>query len=968
VWGALVLLFFCINVPSAGASHPAQGNFGINSFDVTYQNQDGTPATQAGSHPFAFTTSLAANLDGAGIPEGRLRDLFLTQVPGLIADTTAYPRCTTAQFLDVIGGFLPDCPLQTVIGITGVSASEIGHWYQTPVYNLTPPPGVLARFGFLVANAPVLIDAGITQSPPYIATAASKNTSQILEFLAAKTQLWGDPTDPAHDHLRGACGFEEFALPSSDPADFQFVEKAGQSCPVPANPRPFLTLPTTCTQALPSSFLASSWEGDADAGQILNHDPGGGPAPFSGCGSLPGFDPSISAQPTSAATTSPTGLDFSLDLKDEGLVSTGGRSKSDIRRVEVTLPEGMSANPSLAEGLAVCSEADLEAETLSAEPGEGCPQAAKIGSLEVESPLVQEAIKGSLYQATPYENLAEDSLLAFYIVLKNKSLGIIVKQPAKVISDPQTGQLTTITDELPQLPFSAFKLHFREGTRSPLITPPTCGNHQVKALLTPYSGAPAVESSATFQIVSGAGEAPCPSGGLPPFHPGLIAGSLNAGAGQFSPFYLDLNRSDSEQEITHFSIKLPPGLLGRLAGIPFCSEAQIAAATARTGPLGGHEELADPSCPAASQVGRTQVGSGVGPSLAYAPGAVYLAGPYHGAPISFVAITAGVVGPFDIGTVVVRLALRVNPETGEVFLDSTGSDPIPHIIKGIPVHLRDIRAYTDRPDFTFNPTSCTPTQTSSTVLGAGLDFVSALDDNPLVVSTRFQAADCAALPFKPRLSFKLLGSTKRGGNPALHAHLAMKGIGPTGTNEAGVAYTQVALPATEFLDQAHIDTICTRVIFKEGAHEGEKCPAGSIIGTAKALTPILEQPLTGNVYLRSNPERNLPDLAATLQGEEISVTLVGHTDSAKGGGVRNTFEVVPDAPVTSFDLNLFGGNKGLLENAPKGTSNTICGTGLKATVKFKGHNGKASNYQAPLNPTGCKKHKKHKKRHGKASR
>jgi len=928
---------------------PAQAAFGVNGFDVTFTNEDGTMATQAGSHPFAMTTSFAANLDSEEQPEGWLRDFVAEQVPGFVADTTAFPRCTDVQFLERVEGQRNACPSQTAVGVTAVSLAEVGRWYQTPIYNLTPPPGVPLSLGFTVAGANVVVNAGIREEPPYLATAASRNTSQVLEFIAAKLQLWGEPSDPRHNGLRGACGFQEAnAQPTSNPAEYEFKESG--DCPVEENPRPFLTLPTSCAEPLLSSYEALSWEGDADAGSVLTHDAGGNPAPFAGCGKL-GFSPSIAAQPTSKAASSPTGLDFSLDVEDEGLTSVGGLAQSQIRKAEVTLPEGMSANPSIAEGLEVCSMADLEAETLEAEPGEGCPDASKIGSLEVESPLVEEAIKGALFQAKPYDNFAENSLIAFYIVFKNKKLGIIVKQPAKVIPDPVTGQLTTVTEEMPQLPFSQFRLHFREGTRSPLTTPQACGSHDVKAVLTPWSGGAPVISTSTFQVISGPNEGPCPSGGLPPFKPGLIAGTTNNRAASFSPFSLRLFRNDSEQEVTHFSIKLPPGITGKLAGIPYCPDAAIEAAKARTGPHGGQEELDSPSCPAASEIGRTLAGAGVGPALTYAPGKVYLAGPYHGSNLSMVAITAGVVGPFDIGTVVIREAFQINPETAEVFIDSTGSDPIPHIIRGIPVHLRDIRAYVDRPEFVLNPTDCTATSTASTVLGSGLDFVSEADDNPITVTSRFQAADCAALTFAPRLTFKLIGGTKRGKFPKLVSHLSMNGIG-----ESGIANASVILPRSEFIEQGHFNNICTRVQFKEGAGNGASCPAGSIYGHARAVTPILSEPLEGPVMLRSNPERTLPDVVAALHNAQVDFDLVGNVDSVKGQ-LRTTFASAPDAPVTSFDLELEGGAKGLFVN-----STNLCLKKHRAVVGFGGQNGKQFTTK-PLMQVKCKGKAKKARRH-----
>jgi hypothetical protein len=636
------------------------------------------------------------------------------------------------------------------------------------------------------------------------------------------------------------------------------------------------------------------------------------------------FKPSITAVPTTKAAQSPTGLDFSLDVNDEGLTSPTGQAHSDIKKAVVTLPEGFSTNPALAEGLEVCSEADLARETPFSAPGAGCPNASKIGTVEVESKLIEENVNGALYIAKPYEN-PFNSLLALYIVIKNPNLGILVKQPLQVVPDPVTGQLTTVADNLPQLPFSHFKLHFREGTRSPLASPPGCGSYQAKAVLTPYSGGAPITTTSAFEIITGPDAGPCPSGGLPPFRPGLIAGTLNNAAGRFSPFNVRLSRTDSEQEFTRFSIKLPPGIVGILAGIPYCPDAALEAAKHRT----GAEEIASPSCPAASEIGRTLVGAGVGPSLAYAPGKLYLAGPYKGTAFSLAAVTAAKVGPFDLGTVVVRQGFKVDRETAEVFIDATESDPIPHIIDGIPVHARDIRAYVDRSKFVFNPTSCARASTASTLLGAGLDFGSAVDDRPVTVSTPFQAADCAALKFEPKLKLQLKGGTKRGAHPAFRAELKMNG-GPE-KGEANIARAQVTLPRSAFLEQGHIKTICTRTQFRV-----DQCPAGSIYGYAKATTPVLAEPVEGPVYLRSS-EHQLPDLVASLHSEKITVDVVGRIDSLNGR-IRNTFEAVPDAPISKFVLTMQGGKKGLIVN-----STNLCRGTHKAIADFTAQNGKVSN-------------------------
>jgi hypothetical protein len=897
-------------------SSSAQAAFSVTTFDVTYENADGTPATQAGSHPYAMTTKIDFSSKpgpkpGEVLPDGSIKDLTVGLVPGLVGDRAAVPYCSTADFLTLTNA-ISNCPDNTAVGVlsvgtVGKSGGDLG-----PAFNLAPPPGVAAKIGFVVLQVPVALLIRVSPAYPHNLVATLQNTADVEPIGGSILTIWGNPASPLHDAQRGHC-------------------VGGGSCPVDTEEKPFLTLPRACTGPLFTAYAATSWE--EPAGTPVT---GASASPLltNGCGKLP-FGPTIAAKPTTLAAQSPTGLDFSLDVEDQGLQSPDGLASSDVRKAVVTLPEGFSVNPSIAEGLAVCTPAELERETAFSAPGAGCPNESKIGTVEVETPLLDENIDGALYQApqddpataTPGAENPFDTLVALYLVIKNPTLGIVVTQPIKVEPDPVTGRLTTVADNIPQLPFSHFRLHFREGTRSPLASPPGCGTYNAEATLFPWSGNPPVTTSSAFQIITGPGGGACPTGGLPPFHPTLTAGTLNNAAGHYSPFNLRLSRSDGEQELTHFSIKLPPGLLGKLAGIPFCPGAAIEAARSRT----ANAELASPSCPKASEVGRTLVGAGVGPSLAYAPGKLYLAGPYRGSALSIAAITAAKVGPFELGTVVVREALKVNPDTAEVFVDATGSDPIPHILKGIPVHARDIRVYVDRPDFVLNPTSCEATSTASTVLGSGLDFGSEADDQPVTVTSPFQAADCASLDFAPKLALSLKGGTRRSAHPKLKAVLSF----PQGSS-ANVAAAQVTLPHSAFLDQSHIKTICTRVQFKAGAVPGENCPAQSIYGYARAITPLLEEPVQGPVYLRSS-DHLLPDLVAALHSGRIDVNLIGRLDSVKGGRIRTTFESVPDAPVTRFTLEMQGGKKGLLVN-----STNLCARPKRAISHFTGQNGKVS--------------------------
>ena len=930
----LLLTFAAACLATLALAAPAQAAFGIRGFDVAFTNEDGTSVTKAGEHPFAVTVSLGANFDeGTLIPEGWLRNLFVDQAPGFIGDTTAYQRCSTAQYLESFeGNFqMPGCALETQVGVAGVSLENKGDvsWIAVPVFNVTPPPGVLLRLGFRTITQNTFIDVTLNQDPPYNAIASSSNVPQIFPVFGSKIELWGDPSDPLHNELRRGCGLGGNSPPPGDIAAFEF-KGTSDTCSVAKNTKPFLTLPTNCSQSLPFTYEATSWDipPATDSGGIVK------PA-MEGCGNL-NFKPTIDSKPTSRAASSPTGLDFVLQMQDEGLTSATGRAASQMRKAVVTLPEGMTVNPSQAEGLEVCSEEDLEDETLAAEPGDGCPQASKIGTVEVQSPLVEEPIDGSLFVAEPHRNLAEDSLIAVYLVIKNRNLGIVVKQPIKVTPDPKTGQLITTADNVPQLPFSSFRLHFREGGRSPLVTPPGCDSFETVANLYPWSGNSPVEQTSTFQILSGPNEGPCPTGSTPPFEPGFEAGSESNAAGRYSPFSMRLTRRDGDQDLTRFDATLPPGVSAKLAGVDRCSDAQIALAKAKT----GIAEQNSPSCPLNSRIGEVIGGAGVGSQLTYVKGDIYLAGPFGGAPLSVVAIVPAVAGPFDVGTVVTRQALVVDPRTGVVTADGAHSDPIPHILAGIPLVVRDIQVHVDRSGFALNPTSCDPFATKAQIWGGGSNVFSSLDDSPAHREARYQAASCASLGFKPNLQLKLKGGTKRGGHPRL------RGTFKPRSGDANLKGLVLRLPRSAFLDQAHIRTICTRVQFAASGGNGAGCPAAAIYGRVRAFTPILSEPLEGPVFLRSS-NHNLPDFVAALHGL-VDIEAVARIDSKKGG-IRATFTDTPDAPLSKVVVEMQGGKKGLIVN-----STNLCGSKHRANAEFDGHNGKS--YKAdPVVGAGCGK-------------
>lgn len=943
---AVCLLSFLALAAPAGAE-----DFGLHDFSVTFTDSEGVGLTQAGLHPYAMNTSFEANTVNEGgnvFPTEPIKDLEIAQIPGFIGDQGAVPRCPALDFLarNPADPNLPECEDGAAVGVIeleiGTGEGEEGgkSTFKTPLYNLAPPPGKVARLGFWIIGNPVTIDVRLDEEPPYRLIAQSRNISQAAEFFGAKVTLWGVPASPAHDKERGRC------------------YKGAGTCPAGVGERPFLTLPRACVGALATDFELDSWTnpGVWVEGSALTHDDAVPPNPrgFSGCGKLK-FSPTTSAIPSTTSAESSSGLRFSLDVNDEGLKSSGGIAQADIEEIVTIFPPGVTANPSAAEGLGVCTKAQYEAESLVKEAGRGCPEASKLGTIEAETPLLENhPLHGVVYlaqqddpaTAEPEAENPFDSLVALYVIVRDPETGAFVKLAGEVEPDESSGRLVTTFEDLPPFPLSHVELSLRSGPRAPLVTPPTCGTYTTTTILVPSSGAEPLVNNSSFQIDSGPGGGPCPAAGVPGFNPGFQAGTVSNAAGRFSPFNMRITRGDGEQDLTRFSAVLPPGVVAKLAGVGRCPDASIALAKTKS----GRQELASPSCPASSQIGRVLTGAGVGSALTYVPGSLYLAGPYNGAPLSVVAIVPAVAGPFDVGTVVTRVALTLNPTTGVAEINGAASDPIPHILKGIPLKVRDLRVYADRPDFTLNPTGCEPTATAATLFGSFADVFNPADDVPVSRAARFQAAECDGLGFKPKLSLSLLGATKRSGHPALKSVLTPR------AGDANIAKAVVTLPPSQFIDNAHIRNPCTRVQF-----DANQCPPGSVLGTARAFSPLLDEPLEGTVYFRSNGgERLLPDVVADLRGV-VRIILVGEVDS-KNARIRTTFRNAPDAPVNKFILNLFGGNKGLLQN----NRNLCTGPKPQAKLALTGHNGRVAKSQQKAT-TSCKGKGK-KKRSGRSLR
>jgi hypothetical protein len=837
--------------------------FGIESVFASLTNE------QAGAHAdMTIGVKLTANGDQ---PYARVRDIKIELPPGVIGNPQATPRCSAEQ----LGDSQEDsaCPFDTQVGTTVVHVNgQAQGTYTEPVYNMPPPRGtdIVARLGFIAVHWPTFINIRVDPDD-FGLIATAEGIPSAAGLSEAITTIWGVPSDSVHDSDRIT---PAEAINGESPATARQVTQRG----------PFLSNPTDCSLARQVRVTARSYQLPDQPSTKETAFP-----PVIGCGKL-NFAPIFTAVPTNPEAAAPTGVATELRVPQEE--SPQGLAVSPLKSARVSLPPGFTINPAAADGLEACSADQVGyGQNVPA----SCPPAAKIGSIEADVPALEEPLHGSVYQRTPEPG----HLFGFWVVADEQ--GVHLKLPAQVEPNPLTGQVTVVFDHiaglpgLPQVPVADLKLNVFGGPRAPLATPAGCGTYLTEFSFAPWSGRPATQGKTPMEIVAG-----CGKGG---FAPRIQAGSLSSKGGHYSPFAFTLTRQDGESSPSTIALHLPQGVLAKLAGVPLCPEANAA-----TG-----------SCPSTSRLGSLTAASGVGgvplwiPQPGKAPTAVYLAGPYKGAPYSIVSVVPAQAGPFDLGLVVNRAGIYVNPDTAQA---SVVTDPLPQFLEGVPVSYRTIHVLVDRPDFTLNPTSCRPKQTVATVTASGGQVAEPTDG--------FQATGCAKLAYSPKLQLSFKGSMKRTGNPAVQATLHQK---PGQANNAAVT---VLLPKSEFIDNAHISNPCTRVQFAV-----EACPLKSVLGTAVARSPLLDKPLRGKVYFRSNGgDRELPDLVADLRGQ-LRVTLVGYIDSVEGR-VRTRFLNVPDAPVTSFTMKLFGSSRGLIEN-----SRNLCLSRPRAELRLAAQNGRS---------------------------
>lgn len=897
-------------------------SFGIDMFDGEVTADDaGTPFTQAGGHPYAASTTVDFNqltspnpLLGAMWPVAAPKTIIVDLPPGFVVNPAATPTCGETEIAGD-GQYRPLCPPASQVGTVVLRVNGFGTTTNVhgprPLYNLDPPPDAPARFGFNFEGTVVTLTGELRSGSDYGLTARFDNVPEGLAFAGSTLTLWGTPADDVHTPER--------ACPGSTAPQYAL---AGATCASGAARVAFVRNPTSCTApgvGLPTRITTDSWRepGRFVSETFVSHLPPGYPRERSNWGAPQGptdcdrvpFNPTLRGQPTGVPRAgAPTAFAFDLELPQTSDPELVGQA--DLKKAVVTLPRGVRVSPSSAQGLGACSPAQIALRS-TADPT--CPASSKIGSLTIETPLLNEDLRGGIYLGTPFDN-PFDSLLSLYLVARGP--GLIVKLPGKVETNPQTGQLTATFDDNPQLPFSKLHLEFNGGPRAPIVTPDQCGTYTTRAELTGWNGATVVSNS-SFTVAQDADGTPCEG---QRFAPGFAAGTQDPVAGKSSPFHLRMTRDDQHQLFNAVTVEMPPGLTGRIADAVLCSAAQ-----ARTG-----------GCPESSRVGRVAVGAGAGSNPFYITnGRVYITEGYKGAPFGLSIVVPAVAGPFDLGTVVVQSAVFVDKHTAEL---RVVSDPLPTILQGIPLDVRDVRVSIDREGFMLNPTNCEEMQLNGRIdstLGSSVTR-----------SSRFQVGDCAALPLRPRMTLAVggRGRTQRGRVTPLNATLRQT------AGQAALKAVGVTLPATINARLEVINDACTREEFEAGDCEDARA------GSAVAVTPLLRDPLRGNAYFVRNGNR-LPDLFVALRGQGrsagVAFDLIGRITIPRSRFLRTTFDAVPDVPITMFSLRLQGGRRGSVGNAANLCSTR--GRRARGRIVYRGQNGKREVVRQRLRVKGCRR-------------
>ncbi len=876
----------------------------------------------AGHPQVGFTQFIVRHKAPGETPIGALKDVHVDLPVGLSVNPQATPQCEQAEF------DLSSCDAETQVGVSAVTASLLGIPIEptegitkVPVYNIVPPAGQPARFGMHLVGSPVYLEAAISYESDY---------HEGFTIAVPELPVVGETI------LKNRLVFDGRA------GDGTFITTPS-TCHDPEAEAPFAHVYST--YLLASSVAEEGepgYEFPAGAEPALESPLPPGKKPID-CEHIP-YAPSAAVDPNTATTDSPSGATTEVHVPHilpDYEAGEGERESSNTREAQVRLPAGLGLNPAAGQGLVACTDAEFGKGTT--DPV-ACPAASKVGTVEIASPPLPASdgiLEGDVFVGTQLSrDPASGDEYRIFVDAETPRYGISVRLVGRVSADPLTGQLTTRFEELPQVPFSSFTLRLDGGPRATLTSPPTCGPHTTVATMSPWSGNQAATPSGEFTLTSAPGGGACaPTLGDRPFQPAFDARAGSTQAAGFTDLSIDVARREGDQELKGVDVVLPPGMTAKLAGLRYCPEAALEAAAASSGVA----EAASPSCPADSLIGSASIASGSGPEpLRIDSGMAFLAGPYHGAPLSLAVITPATAGPFDLGTVVVRVALFVDPKTAQV---RANTDPLPHVYGGALLDLRTVSVKVDRPEFTLNGTGCRASSFDSTLRGGGSDPSRPEAFSGVIASSPYQATGCDSLGFGPKLYLRTFGATKRAKNPKLRAILVAR------PGDANIGRAAVTLPKSMILDQASIGNVCTRVQFAAG-----RCPSNSVYGFAEASSPLLDGPLKGPVILRSS-DNTLPDLVAALHGQ-VDVELAGRTDTVHGR-IRNTFDAVPDVPVSRFVLTIRGGkHRGLLVN-----SRNLCAHRQFAKVNLRGHNGKRLTRKRAKLRTPCK-HRRHRRRSG----
>jgi hypothetical protein len=897
-------------VSGGGAVHEASGSASL-AISETAAGFSLTPGSavfassslQAGAHP-DVTTSFELTTRTPEHGSGDLKDVRADLPPGLVGNTVGLPRCTMAL------AEASECPRDTIIGVAAVWLPGFGRSTE-PVYDIEPSPGEPAAFIFTVISFPVRLDTSVLSDGDYAVRVEASDLTEFVPVLGATVTIWGVPAEhegPGPIKLQVEQGQLEGGL-GGPAANVTRV--------------PLLTNPTQCSTPLTGRLEVDSWE---EPGVFSGESVSLGT--LSGCGALT-FSGSMSMLPDTLEAGEPAGYDFSLHIPQGN--DPEGLAQPNVQKVVTTLPMGTVISPSAAIGLKACSEEQFfgpsseRGREQAAKPG-SCPDASQVGTVSIRTPALALPLTGDVYLASPSCEPcspadAQDGRMVrlFLQVVGEGESGIVVKLEGQGSINQQTGQITVTFYNDPQLPFSDLKLTLTGGSRAALANPRTCGSASTSLDLTPWSSPFTTNVSATsvFEV-----NEDCIT---PKFNPSFVAGTTNIQAGEYTPFTVSFGRSDSEELLNGLQMQMPPGLLGSLANVPLCGEPQAAEGT----------------CSQESLIGHVQVLTGPGPTpFLVTGGKVFLTGGYKGAPFGLSIVVPTVAGPYTLsgstgrGTVVVRAAINVDPITAALTITS---DPLPTEFDGIPLQLKVVNVTIDRPDFTLNPTNCSKLSITGRL--------SSVESSGVSVASPYQATNCSALGFKPKFTATTSGRTSRRDGASLDVRLSY----PHGSlgSEANIAKVRVELPKQLPSRLSTLQKACVAATFEANPAD---CPAASVVGIARASTPILPVPLTGPVYFVSNGEEEFPNLIVVLQGYGVRIDLLGKTFISKQGITSSTFDAVPDVPVNSFELYLpEGPNSALAANA------NLCKKALAMPTSFVAQNGAELHQRTKIAVSGCTK-------------